>query len=57
VPTDAGADELSALHVARRRRIVAATATLSSEQLRQIRDSIRILREAFDRVDLEVAAG
>jgi DNA-binding MarR family transcriptional regulator len=55
--TEEGADELSALHAARRRRILAAAAKLSDEELRQLQDSIRILRDAFDRVDLEVAAG
>jgi DNA-binding MarR family transcriptional regulator len=49
--TRAGIEELSGLQAARRKRIIAALANLTTEEASQLLESIRILRAAFERLD------
>jgi len=54
--TTAGAEELSGLQTARRKRIMAAVANLNAEEAAQLLESIRTLRAAFERIDQQGAA-
>jgi DNA-binding MarR family transcriptional regulator len=51
--TDAGDAELQTLQLARRQRMAAAISHLSEPERAQLLSSIRSLRGAFERVDLE----
>jgi DNA-binding MarR family transcriptional regulator len=54
--TDAGSAELETLQLARRQRMAAAISHLTEPERAQLLSSIRSLRGAFERVDLEGAS-